>query len=121
MESGLECTFLDPSGSTLCPALFLHRQHVRFRIVWTILTKSISFFLPVVFDLYLSVGVRAGILLSSDSPRGKSVSQNRLDTTAEDVDDVLIRRVRGNLYTRWKRTLKTHKCGFPWHLPSYCP
>lgn len=41
------------------------------------LDSEYFFPLPVVFDLYLSIGVRAGILFSSDSQRGKSMTQNR--------------------------------------------
>ena len=92
VKSGLECTFLDPLWSTLYPAFFLHREHVYFRVIWTIL--RVFFSLPVVFDLYLSTGVRAGILFSSDSQRGKSMTQNRFNITVGDIDDVLIRRVR---------------------------
>ena len=123
MKSGLECTFLDLLWSTLYPAFFLHREHVYFRVIWTIL--RVFFSPPVVFDLYLSTGVRAGILFSSDSQRGKSMTQNRFNITVGDIDDVLIRRVRKVRKCTVVHTMEMYtqdtQCGFPRHLPPSCP
>lgn len=36
------------------------------------------------------------------------MTQNRLDATEGGTDNVLVRRMRGNLCTQWKGTLRTH-------------